>query len=290
MSTEDLANLESDNDQQQTESSDSQSTNGDKVFQYNREDNQDTETDDNTETENEIPEKFKGKSLEDVIKSYTELEKQFSQKDNNENNSNENTDNNSDESDKDLTDLESQNENQNQDENNKEEIDFEKIENDFLTGADKELSTELREKLKKSGQSDYLIKQFENNLINKKETVVNQAKEFTKNVYDKVGGRDNYLKLMNTVKSEIGEGEVTDFLSAVKSNNKTAVNVMLDNYINKFQGRNGITAEQGSNKNGEVFGSMKEYRDVMNTKKYDDDASYAKQMDDKAKRSGLYNL
>jgi len=255
-----------------------------------------TESND-TETDTAVADKYKDKSIEDLIKMNEEATKKITELASNKSKPTETNDDagqglgNIGEEGKEV-----------KEETNSSEIDYEKIKNDFMKSESNELSEEVISQLSKSGQSEFLIEQFKNSLVSEKSNVVRSAKEFEQSIYDKVGGRETYIELMKTVKENLGDDEIASYKEVLNSNNPKAINNMIDFYSMKFADslKNKDTQNQtnevqgnslnGSTVNGDIsvkYNSRAEYNSDLNNNNYKRDSNFRKSVNDKAKSSGF---
>jgi len=192
--------------------------------------------------------------------------------------------------------------------NESKEINFEEIKNDFMNSKDNELSEDIINKLKESGQSEFLIEQFKNTIVQEKQQIIKSTQEFTESIYESVGSREKYVELMQHVKSELGEAEIESYKEVVDSGNKSLLKRLVNSYMNEFSDK--LTTKNDSNESdakkakslnasnsggdtSDKFKSKSEWYDAINSKKYQSeerssDRPYQKMIDDKAKRSGFF--
>jgi hypothetical protein len=243
-----------------------------------------------------LPEKFK--SVEDLMKSYSELEKKLSggvvgesKDETDETNTEDKTEDTDegglldgiDESDKDLEE-ESEDEKVNVDDV------LAKVQEAFLSGEKKELNKESVDELKAAGLSDAIINSITKGWLAEKATAddtnTKAAKDFESSIYEQVGGREKYLEMFKWLNGQKnGKNDIEVFKKISKTGDETLIRREIESISSKYNlggNTNGSTAT-----GGDVYGIVGDYHKDLNSFRYKSDASFKASVRAKASRSNI---
>ena len=148
--------------------------------------------------------------------------------------------------------------------------------------ANGKLSADSMAALSAKGFSEAQVKQF----IDGQEAI---ARENTKGVFDSVGGKDRFDKLMQFAKTELTVSEQNAYDAAARSGDFAAVKIMLAGINTKFEARYGKDANltQGNPPAGivDAYESFADYRNALRDPRYKTDPHYRSKVDAKLERS-----
>lgn len=160
-------------------------------------------------------------------------------------------------------------------------LDFKKYEAEYL--KDGKLADASMKELTAIGLTEQQVSVF----IKSQE---DHAAGETKKIYDTVGGKDRFDKLMEFAKTGgLSKSEADAFNGAVQSGNYDAVKLMVQGLNTAYEATLGkepnLASGNGSNVPSDIFGSKTEMHSAMSDPRYLKDTNYRNSVLEKIKRS-----
>jgi len=245
-------------------------------------DNLDASTDDRPEW---LPEKFK--SPEDLAKAYGELEKKFSSRAKEEVTVETQPDDSKADASTEGTDSDKETETVEEKARQVTKaagLDFDELSNSYWENGN--LNDQQYEKLEKAGIPKTLVDQF----IAGQEAIINTTRT---QVFDTVGGEDNYNSMTSWAADNLSEGEVNAYNTAVNSGNPAAAMMAVKGLKARFDAEvgfepsrqvKGSTAKAGAS----TYRSVSELEADMANPKYWNDPAFRKDVERKLSRSDIF--
>lgn len=260
-----------------------------------------TETPANTSTEqatgdqsssDSIPEKFKGKSAEEIAQAYVELERKFSKQ--NSSQSDENTPEGQQDTQQSSEATQQSSEAQQQVAQQEAAVqsqlentgfDYSAVKQEFIDN-NFELTQETRDKL---------VERFGEDMVNDYLANTQKAVEATRQEwFQRVGGEGQWQKMQEFAQSNWTDDQIEAFNEAMKSGSQAKIDMALNTLTQDFQKKNGSPSRlmnpsqtsAGSN-TLDRFNSRAEVTQAMRDKRYKTDPAYRAEVDRKLANSDI---
>jgi uncharacterized protein YbaA (DUF1428 family) len=220
-----------------------------------------------------LPEKFK--SVEDMAKAYSELEKKMS------NPASEKTD--TEEKTNDTPDPETASATEVADVLDKAGVDFNSLQNEY--SEEGKLSEQAYEKLEKAGFPKSLVDSW----IAGQQAMANDMQS---QVFGSVGGEENYNQMVEWAADNLPQADIDSFNKAVDSGDINMINFAVNGLAARYRSEVGteprLIQGETSGTSGGSFQSAAELTAAMRDPRYQKDPAYRKSVADKLQRSNVF--
>lgn len=231
-----------------------------------------------------LPEKFK--SVEDMAKAYSELEKKLGAPKNKDSEG----DSKEAEEESDKSEVDSEEKSEDNSENKTESpLDFDKYTKEFTESND--ISEESKLEIEKLGIPREIIDQYVKSLQMEVNAAQESQQKAVNEIYEIAGGQENYSEIITWASENVDESLANSYNKNMDRGDVESAKVILSLIVDKYNKENGFEGTKISatpaNTSKDAFNSWHEVTMAMNDPRYDEDPHYAKMIEEKISRSRL---